>query len=242
MNLINNLFKMAILTIPLILKGCETIPTSELLPDTSKVFNYKPVEQSYPVDGVGQIKTVSVGDALLEQKHGRIVITQAILIKPNSKIKDMDFNTLPEKYYTVKKSGEDDQNEYFRLDQPNNNIIIQISKTGKPTCLFFYSYGPYRFMCNKVENDSFKYERKELIDDAVNSNNFQQTLIYNGKVGNVINIGYREFSDNTARAAFSNEANYDLNESKIIAYKGASIEIISANNQNITFKILKNFN
>lgn len=36
------------------------------------------------------------------------------------------------------------------------------------------------------------------------TNSFQQTLIYNGKVGNKINIGYREFSGDLARPAFAN--------------------------------------
>ncbi|MCP6612672.1 hypothetical protein NL511_30920, partial [Klebsiella pneumoniae] len=59
---------------------------------------------------------------------------------------------------------------------------------------------------------------------------FQQTLIYNGKVGNKINIGYREFQGGMARAAFSNEVEYDLSESKTIRYKGAVLDIMDANN------------
>ncbi|MFL9598648.1 hypothetical protein ACKC4W_21715, partial [Aeromonas veronii] len=37
---------------------------------------------------------------------------------------------------------------------------------------------------------------------SVNSASFQQTLIYSGKVGNKINIGYRETSNDIARPAF----------------------------------------
>ena len=70
---------------------------------------------------------------------------------------------------------------------------------------------------------------------------FQQTLIYNGKLGNKLNIDYREFSSNYARPAFSARVEYDMNDSKTIAYKGAIIEIIDANNQSITYKVVKNF-
>jgi hypothetical protein len=45
-----------------------------------------------------------------------------------------------------------------------------------------------------------------------------------------------------ARPAFNNDVEYDLNESKQIGYKGALLDVIDANNQNITYKVLKNFN
>jgi len=73
-------------------------------------------------------------------------------------------------------------------------------------------------------------------------NSFQQTLIYSGKVGNKLKIGYREFSGNLARPAFNNDVEYDLNESNLIGYKGARIEIIEATNEHIKYKVLKNFN
>ena len=77
---------------------------------------------------------------------------------------------------------------------------------------------------------------------VASENSFQQTLIYSGKVGNKINIGYREFSSNLARPAFNNDVEYGLHESKQIGYKGALLEIVDANNQSITYKVLKNFN
>ena len=60
----------------------------------------------------------------------------------------------------------------------------------------------------------------------------QQILIYNGKVGNNINIGYKEFNNDSARIAFS----------KVIIYKGAELEIIKVTNQFIEYKIYSNFN
>jgi hypothetical protein len=71
---------------------------------------------------------------------------------------------------------------------------------------------------------------------------FQQTLIYSGKVGNKINIGYREFSNNLARPAFNNNVEYDLSDSAVIGYKGAQLEIIEATNQYIKYRVFRNFN
>ena len=88
------------------------------------------------------------------------------------------------------------------------------------------------------ENQSFDVKNITTAND----DSFQQTLIYSGKVGNKINVGYREFSSNLARPAFNNDVEYDLNESKQIGYKGALLDIIEATNQSITYKVLRNFN
>jgi hypothetical protein len=69
----------------------------------------------------------------------------------------------------------------------------------------------------------------------------EQTLIYSGRIGNRIKLGYREFSNGYARDAFSNEAEYDISESKQIGYKRALIEVIEASNTQITYKVLRNF-
>lgn len=62
---------------------------------------------------------------------------------------------------------------------------------------------------------------------------FQQTLIYSGKIGQKINVGYREFSGSVARPAFCNDVEYDLSESTTIGYKGARLEIIEATNDHV---------
>lgn len=70
---------------------------------------------------------------------------------------------------------------------------------------------------------------------------FQQTLLYSGKVGNKINISYREFKNGMARQAFSHDVEYDLSSSNIVGYKGAQIEVLNATNSSITYKLIKNF-
>ena len=88
--------------------------------------------------------------------------------------------------------------------------------------------------------DGLQFEKRNWT--VAGSNSFQQTLLYNGKVGNKINIAYREFSSDLARPAFNNDVEYDLSESNQIGYKGALLEVIEANNQMIKYKVIKNFN
>jgi hypothetical protein len=70
---------------------------------------------------------------------------------------------------------------------------------------------------------------------------FQQTLLYNGANGNKIRLGYREFKSDMARAAYSNDIEYDLTSSKIVAYKHAKIEVIQADNTSVKYKVISNF-
>jgi len=82
---------------------------------------------------------------------------------------------------------------------------------------------------------------KETEVDSIQEPSFRQQFIYNGKIGNNLKFLYREFSNNYARAPFSQEVQYDFNESKTIGFKGCRIEIVKASNQNISYKVLKGF-
>lgn len=70
---------------------------------------------------------------------------------------------------------------------------------------------------------------------------FKQEFIFNGKVGNNLKFIYREFISDFARPAFTQELQYDLNESNVIGFKGLRIEIIKASNTNIKYKVLSTF-
>ncbi len=92
--------------------------------------------------------------------------------------------------------------------------------------------------CTDKYKENFKMEKRSVVfEDSV-----QQTLIYSGRIGSRIRFGYREFSNNIARPAFSNDVEYDLLESRVIGYKGAEIEIVDATNQFIKYIVKKNFN
>jgi len=53
---------------------------------------------------------------------------------------------------------------------------------------------------------------------------------------------YREFKDNLARPAFTQEVTYDLQIGDEIGFKGARFKILEANNTQIKYIAIKNFN
>ncbi|SFP85451.1 hypothetical protein [Hydrogenimonas thermophila] len=72
---------------------------------------------------------------------------------------------------------------------------------------------------------------------------FKYIVLYQGKKGNVIKISFREFINNLARPAFTQDIEYELNSngSTIIGFKGLRIEVLKATNLDITYKVLKDY-
>jgi hypothetical protein len=72
---------------------------------------------------------------------------------------------------------------------------------------------------------------------------FKKQLLYQGVVNNGINISYREFSDNMARPAFTQEVKYELDSSgkATLGFQGARIEVYNASNTGLSYKVINGF-
>ena len=202
--------------------------------------NYQPKVVQLSEPPVNSINKAYVGDRMLMQGN---VIEREALYFPTSQ-KTSFQHTIQQGYFP--KQGESE--EYIQygianvtdagkvidgiLSDPTQALTLR--KSDNAICMFTI------YNMNVDCKTGLSFEKKNWA--TANSNSFQQTLIYNGKVGNKINIGYREFSGDLARSAFSNEVEYDLADSHQIGYKGALLDIIEANNQMIEYKVIKNFN
>lgn len=111
---------------------------------------------------------------------------------------------------------------------------IRFSKIKQETCVIIGGLGG-KYCDTQI---AFYRSRQPVLSDR----DLQQVLIYSGRVGDRIRIGYREFSGNLARAAFSNEAEYDLSVSNEIAFRGARLIVHHADNSKISYTVISNFN
>ena len=180
----------------------------------------QPIQQSesYTYPTIGTVATRGVGDPLIRQDTGLLIPSMEI---PNDTT--IGTHRLPKGHYDYYDSngvgtwfiGKD---EYFYLRKSDNQICIDKTK-----------------QCSPVAHTL----DKRL--SSLSTNSFQQTLLYNGKIGTRITLGYREFTNNLARPAFSNNVEYDLAESSIVGYKGVRLEIIKATNTEISYKLLTGF-
>jgi hypothetical protein len=180
---------------------------------------------------VGKVITVYVGDHLVQKgtisEEGVLIVYKRI---------DGTLYDIPAKKYL--QVGFDNENDFYSgtgvvrggLADPVQALALGKDKNSE-LCVITTFGGD---ACYKGD-----FERKKQLSER--GNDFQQTLIYSGRVGDKINIGYREFSNNSARPAFNNDVEYDLSSSNIIGYKGASIEVVKADNSSITYRLIRNF-
>ncbi len=213
----------------LLLSGCA-IPKA----------NYAPSTVSISEPSLGSVNSTLVGDNMLRQgeytEHDAILVTQQLSAGA--------YTVFPGHYL---KMGEDESTEFYMPggDQPgrveklpfaDNWSSVIVRKERPPRLCVLTVYNTAITTCNA----GAVFQRRKVPSLARDS--FQQTLIYSGRVGNKINIGYREFSNSYARPAFNNNVEYDLSDSNVIGYKGAQLEILEATNQMIKFKVIRNFN
>ena len=205
--------------------------------------NYVPEEKQISVPPLNEVTTASLGEDMLRQ--GTAITTKGVMLPQENKIGSF---TLSPGFYP--QTGEDEKTVQTSfatnaLDPDMGQIKspgimpqgLKFSKEGRETCVVFAGvYG----IPQKVCDHEYPYQFTTM--PVYSRNAFQQTLIYSGRVGDKIKLSYREFSGNLARGAFSNEAEYDLSKSNEIAYKGARIKVLNADNQSIRYVVLSNFN
>lgn len=201
--------------------GCTTVKYNGMDTFVSEV--------DYP--DVGKVVTVYVGDHMIQK--GTITEESVLLVHKaiDGALYDIPAKQYPQVGYDQKqdfysavgvvRGGFSDPIQALSLKRENDSELCVVTVYGGSSCY------------------KGEYERKKQLSERGNS--FQQTLIYSGRVGDKINIGYREFSNNSARPAFNNDVEYDLSSSNIIGYKGALIEVIKADNSSITYKLIRNF-
>ena len=174
--------------------------------------------ESYTYPPVGQVVTRGVGEYLVRQDTG--ILVPAVEITDGFRVGGGTL--LPGEYEAENELSEgvlfSANNELFLAKKQQDKICLY----GTETC--------------SVAKFSLKKKLAHL-----SANSFQQTLLYNGRIGNRITLGYREFSNDMARGAFSNNVDYDLSESVTVGYRGARLEILKATNTDITYRVLSGF-
>lgn len=201
--------------------GCTTVKYNGG-PKIVKDIDYPPTNN---------VVTAYVGDSLVQK--GRIYEENVLVV--HKRIDGFNYDIPAKKYLQI---GFDEKQDFYSasgvirggLADPIEALSVKKNQNSRLAVVTVFGGSAY------YDGD---FERKKQLSER--GDNFQQTLIYSGRVGDKINIGYREFSSNLARPAFNNDVEYDLTTSKTIGYKGALIEVIKADNMSITYKLIRNF-
>lgn len=205
------------------------------------VANYVASSQSFSRPPLNTISTVAVGDEMLSQ--GTLTQREGIELAGPAQISGYSLSpgffpltgrSAQGSFYAFNHSSAaqvayGSLSANFMMDPPQS---VMVTSDGAQLCVVTV------FNVRVCDREQFTTTTKLTEGDQ----NFQQTLLYSGRVGDRVRIGYREFSGSIARPAFNNEVEYDLAVSDVVAYRGARIRIIEANNTQITFEVLSNFN
>ena len=222
----------------LALSSCASVPN-----------NYVPRTEQISFPALNTVQVATLGEEMLRQ--GTATTTRGVYLSQENNIKG--FRLSPGFY---PQSGIEEEFVFTGFEvRPNIHDLgvvtidgglfgqtiypraIRFDRNKQETCAMSPNlYG----MTQPVCDTEYPYEFTER--PFVSTNNFQQTLIYSGRVGDRIRVSYREFSGDIARSAFTNDAEYDLSTSDIIAYRGARIRVLSADNEQIKYEVISNFN
>ncbi len=206
----------------------------------SPSYNYAPKTVQISEPPVGKISMAYIGDALLTQ--GTISEHEAIYLNNEVKVGLISTYTFSPGFYI--KTGGDHKSGYYLPSKYGDGGSVTKGLVADPFKIIEAEYNPKKLCGVSIYNAKAcgKHSFEITTQRASGANNFQQTLIYSGKIANKVNFGYREFSKDVARPAFNNDVEYDLDVSRIIGYKGARLEIIEATNELIKYRVLANFN
>lgn len=83
---------------------------------------------------------------------------------------------------------------------------------------------------------------KPMACTRVDKPSFRRELVYSGASKGTIKLLYREFSNDLARPAFSQDLTYDLADGDEIGFRGARFKVLKATNTSIRYVVLKPLN
>lgn len=130
---------------------------------------------------------------------------------------------------------------YYDNDNFNHGTLTYIAGIAKhkqqPRKIYPFISSNNGFSTRMV--DDFSVEETTFNKDC--STCFKKEFIYNGKSGNTLKFIYREYINDMARPAFTQDLQYDLNDGNMIGFKGLRIEVVKATNTNIDYKVISYF-
>lgn len=197
---------------------------------------YQTVDDSMPE--IGLSTTVYLGDRMLEQRTGQ---WQECIVPKFTEVKSFGFGTrgLVKSGEPLCKFSSDPKAEYTPYNYKN---WFANGQWGGPFPLKFENK---LGNCRLYSGVKFDWHSCDQFESSphfiIRENSFQQTIEYAGRNGDILKFTYSEFADKYARQAFTREFQVDLTQGKVAAYKGAIIEIESATNSSITYKVMRNF-
>jgi hypothetical protein len=207
--------------------------------------------------GTGEESAVEIGQSMV--LTGKQYVTPAIkLDKPVT-----HFGRYNDKYQFVltvpaglmKSSGMDEEGKFYESPTPiefkyrniNDNTdsepeflrggIYVANDSTQPTEVYWFWEKTIKPALN-AKHPGIVFNKAKI--ESFGKDSFKRELVYTGISQNTISILYREFINDFARPAYSQDLKYDISRgNNLIGYGGARFQVIKADNINIRYKVIK---
>jgi len=185
--------------------------------------------------------TAKVGDEVLYQ--ATYYDREVIHLSQEIKIGENGAYTLTPGHY-LQTGEENGWGYYVAAKTPGSGKVIkapgvitlqpafQVSSDGKTIGVITNYYQAVRGSATGITRSS---------EPAVSTESIQKALVYGGKDGSKIKLGYKEIWMSIQRPSEIQFVEYDLGKSKIVEANGARIEVIKATGDSLSYRVLKSF-
>jgi hypothetical protein len=225
--------RLIFLIFSIVLVSCGVKKTS-VIPEIYTIF--KPE--------LNKITNTEIGFILVSKEKGHnydaIKITKEFKIKLDYIIKTIEEDKIFINQYNTKKydlySSSSNSEFGIAIERSLGNLMIYTTSDNDGIYTTGFSDDGINFI---RPNEKIEYIQTKAL--AKERSYFKQEFIYNGRVGDGLKFIYREYLNDYARPALTQDLQYDLSERKIIGFRGLRIEIINATNTEIEYKVLNYF-
>lgn len=234
-----------ILSVVLMQAGCVVMKPSENLKRTYTAIYQSPTIIDFPI--VGELKTVEVGESLVRKDKQTTIpsidIEQATEHNLENLGRKFTIVVLPGRYT---ESGKDAFGKFYKSTEGKILVDGQSFPSSLTTGIYVLDSDPKQteiWVRNPntalISYDAAGIPFTKSVYQRWDELSFKKELVYTGISQNVVSVMYREYQNDMARPAFSQDLKYDLSQSKTVGYRGSRFEIIKATNQGLTYKTLK---
>lgn len=220
--------KLFILVLCLLVSSCGT--SLRQMPTSTQLLT------SYEID---QVQEATIGEPIVEMENASVRDAYEVIFDydtPGRGILAIGKQHLPAgtRYTAAAVSPGDPQTVFVRPEGAPSQVLISIFRDGRVNKGWVLADGTIPVQGSWPEESLFRLSDVPSREQG----SFKAQIIYSGLSGNTVRAMYREFADDYARPAFSQELLYDLDESSLISYRSLRIEIIEATNASIRYKVL----
>ncbi len=211
------------------------------------VVRVDPVRSSLYSAGIGEKKSAFVGDPVFYHIDGLSLPGFVARTPYNNGEKEKYDNSLEPKIDIPTNSewpviGKDDNGDFLCTNSISRICLFITHDIENKYRAFAWTYCDRVMISSHVRSYALKVPTAAIFEkvDRIyqpGAGYFRRELLYNGKAGNTIKLSYREYKNDIARAAFTQDLIYDLTESKIIGFQDMHIEVLNATNTDINFII-----